>query len=220
MHSGEDWTEETGPEAEEALGYRFKDKKLLLCCFTHKSYSNVKGGENNERLEFLGDAVLQLAVTEELYLDISADEGRMTELRKQYVSKPALERAEGRAGLMRFLRYSGGEENVGGKTASNLFEAAVAGIYLDGGMEEAKKFLARYLKEIEPDNYKTRLQEYVQERAKVLPEYGKPEKSGEDFSVRVSALGMSSEGTGRSIREAETQAAKRLLDKLTERKRN
>ena len=105
MHSGEDWSETTYSELESAIGYSFKDRALLKTCFTHTSYTNFCGEENNERLEFLGDAVLGLAVTEMLYHGDKADEGKLTERRKQFVSKPALEKAERKVGLMRFLRY-------------------------------------------------------------------------------------------------------------------
>lgn len=216
MHSGEDWSEETCVAAEEAIGYTFKDRILLKTCFTHKSYTNFCGEENNERLEFLGDAVLGLAVTEMLYHGDKADEGRLTERRKQFVSKPALEAAESKAGLMRFLRFSGGEENVNGKTASNLFEAVTAGIYLDGGTEEVKRFLKRYLSQIETENYKTMLQEYVQERTKSTPFYSVREENG-GYSCRVAALGLEATGTGESKKAAETGAAKNLYTKLTER---
>lgn len=217
MNNGEDWTERTYGEAERAIGYAFKDRNLLKTCFTHKTYANVCGGEHNERLEFLGDAVLQLCVTEKLFGDCKCDEGKLTELRKQYVSKPALDLAERKAGLMRFLRYSGGERNVSGKTPSNLFEAVVAGIYLDGGAEEAKRFLARYLTEIETENYKTMLQEFVQDRTKSVPEYRVDFEDG-TYRCRVCALGESAEGAGESKKTAETEAAKTLYLKLTKRK--
>lgn len=217
MLNGEDWTESTAEEAERVLGYRFRDRELLRTCFTHKSYSNLCGAANNERLEFLGDAVLQLSVTEELFHDHTEDEGRLTELRKQYVSKSALERAERAAGLMRFLRYSGGKSNVSGKTPSNLFEAVVAGIYLDGGMEEVKAFLKRYLAGIETENYKTMLQEYVQGRTKSTPDYHTYESDGK-YICRASALGESAVGEGESKKAAETAAAKKLYTIFSARK--
>ena len=215
MNSGEDWSEETIHAAEETIGYTFQDRKLLKTCFTHRSYTNVHGEECNERLEFLGDAVLGLSVTETLYAARKDDEGKLTELRKQYVSKSALVQAEQRAGLMRFLRYCGGDENLKGKTPSNLFEAVVAGIYLDGGMKEVKRFLARYLSEIETENYKTILQEYVQERVKTTPDYSVREENG-GYSCLVRALGKQATGRGESKKAAETEAAKNLYRLLTE----
>ena len=218
MNNGENWTEKTFRTVQNVLGYEFQNRDLLLSCFTHKSYANAFGGEHNERLEFLGDAVLQLAVTETLYGATAEDEGALTELRKQFVSKSALERAEARAGLMQYLRYSGGEHNVGGKTASNLFEAVVAGLYLDGGMAAAKAFLRRYLAVIETENYKSLLQEFVQGRMKEAPHYEvRVAESG--FHCTVRALGESAEGAGASKKEAETNAAKTLYCRLTEKER-
>ena len=219
MNNGENWTEETFALAEKTLMHRFRDKELLLTCFTHKSYANAFGGEHNERLEFLGDAVLGLAVTEQLFGRRSEDEGKLTERRKGYVSQSALEHAEKKAGLMRFLRYSGGEHNVGGKTASNLVEAVVAGLYLDGGMEAVGTFLDRYLVFTDTENYKTMLQEYVQECVKDTPCYETRATDG-GFSCKVRALGRSAKGTGASKRAAETAAAKELLRILTEREKH
>ena len=204
---------------EEALGYTFQDKQLLLTAFTHSSYAYQHGVESNERLEFLGDAVLQLAVTEMLLLTSKEDEGKLTELRKQYVSKPALEQAEKRVDLMRFLRYSGGENNVGGKTRSNLFEAVIGAIYLDGGLEAAKQFLRTHLSEIASENHKTVLQEYVQEREKTPPVYDTQEVEG-GFECIAKALGCSASGFGTSKKAAETEAARKLFKILSEGKRS
>ncbi len=204
------WTEERARAAEEAIGYRFRDRALLRTCFTHATYANEHGGESNERLEFLGDAVLQLAVTEALYGAKASDEGKLTELRKQFVSKPALERAEARLGLMRFLLYAGGESNVGGKTASNLMEAVIGGVYLDGGFGAAQELLGRCLEEIESENHKTRLQEYVQGRIQELPRYEVQGVQGR-YECVATALGKSARGEGESKKAAETAAAKALL---------
>lgn len=219
MNKGETWDEGVRARAEERIGHSFRDKALLLTCFTHRSYANAFGGEDNERLEFLGDAVLQLAVTERLYRAFSGDEGALTELRKRLVSKRALTAAEERAGLMEFLRHSGGDENLGGKTESNLFEAVVAGLYLDGGMEAVGTFLDRYLVFTDTENYKTMLQEYVQECVKDTPCYETRATDG-GFSCKVRALGRSAKGTGASKRAAETAAAKELLRILTEREKH
>ncbi len=209
-------TEEEYREIEKALGYRFRDRRLLDTAFTHSSYAYLTGAESNERLEFLGDAVLQLAVTEMLLATHKEDEGKLTELRKQYVSRPALEQAEARADLMRFLRHAGGEENIGGKTNSNLFEAVLGAIYLDGGGRSAKAFLKRYLMKIENENYKTILQEYVQGEGKTIPHYRvSEEESG--FRCTVSALNLSATGMGGSKKAAETAAAKALYQKLKKR---
>ena len=210
MRNGEDLREEDLAAAERALGYTFQSRELLKTCLTHRSYSNVFGGSDNERLEFLGDAVLELAVTEELFSSHGEREGTLTELRQRLVSQSALEAACTRLGLMRFLRHSGGESNLGGKTSSNLFEAVIGGIYLDGGMENVRAFLKRSLSITAPANYKTLLQEYVQERAKKTPLYC-TKAEGEGYECTVSALGESAEGYGESKKSAETAAAEKLL---------
>ena len=195
---------------EQTVGYTFRDKKLLLTAFTHSSLAKAEGERDNERLEFLGDAVLELVVTEMLFLSSRADEGKLTELRKQYVSQPALEQAEARLGLMQYLRYTGGENNIAGKTRSNLFEAVAGAIYLDGGLDAARKFLLANLVEIESENYKTLLQEYVQDRAHTTPHYA-TEEDGGVFTCTVTALGKHATGRGTGKKAAETEAAKNLL---------
>lgn len=211
MHNGEDFRKADLHAAEETIGYTFRDKELLKSCLTHKSWSNMNGGEDNERLEFLGDAVLELIVTEALYKSTHLSEGALTGLRQQYVSQTALEAACERLGLKRFLRYSGGENNVGGKTASNLFEAVLGGIYLDGGMKEARLFLNKFLEMSDTENYKSLLQEFVQERAKTTPTYSVKEAEG-GYTCVVKALGREACGKGSSKKAAETEAAKSLYE--------
>ena len=212
-----DWTNDDYFEVEALVGHTFSDRALLKTCFTHATHANAAGETSNERLEFLGDAVLQLIVTEELFLKENRPEGELTELRKQYVSKSALTRAEENAGLKKYLLYTGGENNVSGKTASNLFEAVVGGLYLDGGLRAAKAFLKKYLVPSGTDNYKTLLQEYVQERTRSTPVYEVREEEG-GFFCCVRALGEEATGRGESKKGAETKAARALLTKLTERK--
>lgn len=216
MDPCEDWDERTASLAERALGYTFQNKTLLKQCFTHKSYGESRKEPYNERLEFLGDAVLQLAVSEALFLREDTDEGRMTETRKRYVSREALTQAAHKAGILEFMRYAGGEDTVGGKTPSNLFEAVIAGIYLDGGMNAARAFLKRFLEESEFCNYKSLLQEYVQERAKRPPEYVTRETEN-GYGCAVRALGKEAEGFGKSKKLAEVSAAENLLKLFKER---
>lgn len=216
MRPSEDWDERTPLLAERALGYTFQNKALLKQCFTHKSFGDSYREAHNERLEFLGDAVLQLAVSEALYLREETDEGRMTEARKRFVSREALTEAAEKADILGFMRYAGGEDTVGGKTPSNLFEAVVAGIYLDGGMHAARAFLKRFLQESEIYNYKSLLQEYVQEREKRPPEYTTfPAETG--YGCRVRALGKEAEGFGKSKQLAQVAAAEKLLKLFKER---
>ena len=199
--------------AERALGYTFRDKTLLESCFTHASLS-AGGQTTNERLEFLGDAVLELAVTEKLYRETDAGEGTLTALRQRYVSKSALERAEARLGLTRYLRYAGGEDALRGKTASNLFEAAVGAIYLDGGMAEVYAFLERSLQAAEPSNYKSALQEYTQRYEHTPPVY-ETAAAENGFFCTVRALGKAASGAGTNKKAAETAAAKKLYGILS-----
>lgn len=214
MNPSENWRGDTPARAEAAIGYTFRDKALLQTCFTHKSYANVTGEECNERLEFLGDAVIQLIVTEELFLKSKLDEGHMTEIRQHYVSRDALGSAAQRAGLVGFMRYAGGEDTVGGKTPCNLFEAVTAGIYLDGGIRPVRAFLKKFVVNEDTENYKTLLQEYVQQRRKGLPDYRVSEEDG-GFVCTVSALGKSARGRGKSKKAAMSAAAKALYNKLT-----
>ena len=215
MNNGEDWSKETYARAERAIGYTFKDKELLLTCFTHSSYSNNCGGESNERLEWLGDAVLLLVVSDKLFLESGEKEGKLTNRRKQYVSAEALTPIAERLSLMNFLRHSGTQDNLRGKTASSLFESVVGGIYLDGGFERARRFLQETLTFNPIVDYKTVLQEYVQAITKDTPKYRTWEEEGVHKSV-VSALGKSAEGSGTSHKAAETAAAKLLYNILTE----
>ena len=154
MHNGEDFTKEILLAAEKSIGYTFKDKELLKTCFTHSTYSNmlkVKSGEeveHNKRLEWLGDAVLQLYVSDKLYHETNATVGELTPLRQTYVSEEALTPNEKKLELTQFMRHSGGKDNVEGKTLSNLFEAVIGALYLDGGYEEAERFLAKHLEKL------------------------------------------------------------------------
>jgi ribonuclease-3 len=129
-------------EIEGKLGYEFRNKDLLKIAFTHSSYSNTYGGKDNERLEYLGDAVLQLVVTEWQFLrDRQASEGKLTAERQKLVCKDALDSAVDGLDIMRHLLAAGGEDNIGEKAKSSLFESVTAAIYLDGGYEAAKKFI-------------------------------------------------------------------------------
>ncbi len=216
MKPCEDWSEDTAERAEQAIGYVFKNKKLLKECFTHRSFANLGKGKDNERLEFLGDAVIQFIVTEALYLRSNGNEGRMTEERQHYVSREALGNAAKRAGLMPFLLYAGGADTVGGKTPCNLFEAVSAGIFLDGGLRAVRTFLKKFLTMAEAENYTTLLQEYVQERNKKLPVY---RVSGEEnrYECTVTALGREARGTGESKKAARSAAAEALYRAIKER---
>lgn len=214
MEHCEDWSEETYARAEEAVGFSFADRELLKTAFTHSTYASAFGVMSNERLEFLGDAVLELAVTEFLFRSDRADEGALTERRQQFVSRGALAVAEKRLGLMRFLRFTGAESNLGGKTSSDLFEAVVGAIFLSGGYGAAREWLSSHLEEAGPENYRSALQELTQERGET-PRY-RTEEKGETFVCTVSALGKSATADGQSKKAAQTRAAEKLYHRLTE----
>ena len=216
MNPSQDWDESIPALAERAIGYTFKDKALLVQCFTHKSFADAFGAKHNERLEFLGDAVLQLVVSESLFLNEETDEGSMTQMRQRYVSREALTLACEKAGILRFLRYAGGADTTSGKTPSNLIEAVTAGIYLDGGMKAARAFLRRFLEQSEFHNFKSLLQEYVQERSKRPPQY-ETRECEEGYGCIVYALGKSAEGFGKAKKAAEVAAAENLLKLFKER---
>ncbi len=137
-------------ECEERIGYTFRDKTLLRTCFTHSSYSHEHGGKNNERLEFFGDSILGFLTTEYLfgkYPDLG--EGQLTVYKQQLVSRKPLAAAIRKLGLNDYILYGVGEKNNTPEhheaACENLYEALVAGIYLDGGLTEAANFIKRTL---------------------------------------------------------------------------
>lgn len=212
---------------EEKIGYVFSNKKLLETALTHVSYARAHGVADNERLEYLGDAVLELLITEKQYFDSVSTEGAMTKNRQSLVSKLPLKEAVLRMGVVEHLRYFGGKDNVGDKTVSSLYESLLAAVYLDGGLEEARAFLRRHpllSDDATEQNYKGALQEHLQKSGKDLPTYDF-RKEGQDnaptFYCSVFAEGETGAGTGATKRAAEQQAASNLLTKLKalERKR-
>ena len=212
-------------QIEEKIGYAFQNKALLKEAFTHSSYANANGGRDNERMEYLGDAVLQLVVTEWQYArHETAEEGVLTRERQRLVCEDALLEAVKALDLEEYLLYFGGRANVGKKTVSSLFETVIAAIYLDGGYLPAKEFIlahGRLEEEAYPVNHKGALQEYLQKRGKETPIY-EVNKTGKDnapiFRATVRAEGVSAVGDGRSKKEAEQEAALLLLEKLERKK--
>lgn len=204
-------------EAERRLGYTFADRRLLATCFTHASYASEHGCASNERLEFLGDAVLDFLVADELYAAGGASEGEMTARRIRYVAAQPLAEAVRRAGLDAFLLHVGAP---GEKAVSSLFEALTAGIYLDGGLDAARAFVRAKLlaaADSEP-NYKGDLQEWLQARGLPTAAYETLSREGAThaplFTVRAAGGGESAVGRGGSLRAAQKDAAKKLLDRL------
>ncbi len=212
-------------EIEEKIGYEFKNKELLKEAFTHSTYANAYGGKDNERIEYLGDAVLQLVVTEWQYARGKRAEGELTRERQKHVCEEALDEDVRALGLEKYLLVSGGRANVGKKTVSSLFETVVGAIYLDGGYAPAREFIlknGRLEKESIPVNHKGELQEFLQKRGEMPPRY-ETEKSGKDnapvFQATVTAMGKSAQGVGRSKKEAEQEAAEALLNLLSIKRR-
>ncbi|MBO5277260.1 MAG: ribonuclease III [Clostridia bacterium] len=207
-------------EVEKKLGYTFHDKGVLKQAFTHSSYANIWGEKDNERMEYLGDAVLQLIVTEWQYQNDKRAEGKLSASRQHFVRKEALDSLIDGLGVFEYLIFSGSKDNLGDKTKSDLFEAIVAAIYLDGGYFPARKFVLEHgnlSSEEEVQNHKGALQEWLQERGENPPQY-RSVKSGKDhapiFQCVATALGEKAEGEGRTIKEAEAFAASRLLWEL------
>jgi ribonuclease-3 len=177
-------------ELEKSLGYQFENKKLITEALTHRSY---KKDVNNERLEFLGDAVMDLIVGEYLFaLFPKAEEGILSKLRAALVNEDSFTRLAKRLNLGKFLYLSPAEENNNGREKpsilSSAFEAVIGAIYLEAGFDTAKEVALRLLKEefpiITPEellkDYKTTLQEITQAHFGVVPEYKLISASGPD----------------------------------------
>lgn len=218
---------------ETKLGIKFQDQDLLLNAFVHRSYLNEKSGfklPSNERLEFLGDAVLQLVVSDHLYKTFPTEpEGELTNYRASIVNAKTLAVVSGELGLGNFLLLSRGEEASGGRERpyllANTFESLLGVIYLDQGLETARQFihtnLIPYLKPIiEGDlykDYKSKLQELSQEKLSLTPSYRVLKEEGPDhaksFTIAV-YLGDKETGVGmgNSKQVAEQEAAKKALD--------
>jgi len=191
-----------GAEIENKIGYAFFNKSLLKQCFVHSSYTNEHKNEpNNERLEFLGDAVLELIFTEKLYNEGNS-EGDMTSRRQKLVSDASLNETAKRLNLEKYLLVGGGEHNVGKKAVPSVVEALIAGIYLDGGYNKAREFALKNISPVGGQNYVGALQELMQSSGKPLPEYS--------LIVEASADGRKAEGSGSSKKQARMQAAKNL----------
>lgn len=132
-------------EAENRIGYSFKDKSLLECALTHKSFANEHGGVSNGRLEYLGDSILNFIVAEHLYANNAGDEGILTESRKALVCETPLAEAVKNMDLLKYYRLGNGAKkslsDFGDKPTSDVFESVLGAIYLDGGMDCARAFV-------------------------------------------------------------------------------
>jgi ribonuclease-3 len=216
---------------EKQTGLHFKDKRLLEMVFTHRSYLNEAGTsdlEHNERLEFLGDAVLELVVTDYLYKNFTNPEGELTNWRSSIVRGEILARVAGELELGEFLFLSRGEDKSGGRTRTlilaNTFEALIGAIYLDAGYKDVEKFIAHHLIALLPEiiekklyiDPKSRLQELSQEKMGSTPEYRVIGEEGPDHT-KVFTVGvyvnkkLLAQGTGSSKQKAETAAASEAI---------
>ncbi|HZM50578.1 MAG TPA: ribonuclease III [Vicinamibacteria bacterium] len=216
---------------EERLGHRFHDLALLDRALTHTSYAHEHQGTpqgHNERLEFLGDAVLSLVVAEMLHRrDPEGGEGGKTKARAHLVAKPNLTDRAAALGLPDLLLMSRREEKTGGRQKSALwadaYEAVLAALYLDGGLEAAARFIStEFAADLaapqlpQPPDYKSALQEFFQARGEPVPEYVTVAEEGPKHrrSWRVQCLigGQAiSEGQGYSKKEAQQEAARHAL---------
>ena len=221
-------------ELQAALGYTFDDASLLDTALTHTSY--VKGDGNgsvhNERLEFLGDAVLELCVSEKLYKEYpDLNEGVMTRVRAICVCEGALHRAANKLCLGKYLLLSHGEEHSGGREKPSILadavEAVIGAVFLDGGMAPAKELVLKVaegsiehaVQSVNTKDYKTMLQEYVQKKHLGNVTYDLVEASGPDhmrvFTLQAVIAGEKKGiGSGNSKQEAGQRAAKATLAEL------
>jgi len=231
------WNSEAWVEGVRAFARRLgmgpEHHALLTQALSHRSLADVSPHGDNERLEFLGDSVLELVVTDHLYrAHPDYNEGQLTKLKVRYVSEPSLVEAAAALGLGPLLAMAAGEEAAGGKerpsTLSDAFEAVIAALYLARGLDAVREFLLHELIEVvDPTivwDYKSRLQETFQERMKVTPSYHTVAESGPShepvFLSEVSAAGqVLGQGTGRSKKVAEQAAAADALTKLEKPKR-
>ena len=210
------------------IGYKFKDESLLFRALTHSSYSNEhKGAECNERLEFLGDSVLSVITAEFLYSALPGSrEGLLTRVRAALVNEKALAEYAAQIKLGDELFLNSGEEATGGRTrpsvTSDAFEALIAAIFIDGGMEAAKEFVLPFItegfrrREIRREDAKSALQEFVQRKKGSRIEYVLAGEEGPDhakrFRIELYVNGkLAGRGEATSKKEAEQNAAAEAL---------
>ncbi len=217
---------------QENIGYKFKDIKYLENALTHSSYVNermLNKIDSNERIEFLGDAVLELVSSEHLYkLFPEKNEGELTKLRASLVCEPSLAASAREIDLPDYINLGVGENKTGGRNrdsiVSDAFECVIGAIYLDSGLEEARKFIERFvLTDIERHalfhDSKTNLQEYAREKYKSGVEYRIVSETGPDHDKTFVAeviIGDKAfeQGTGHTKKAAEQAAAYETLLKL------
>lgn len=208
----------------EKMGIEIKNKELLETALTHSSYSNEHNCDNYERLEYLGDAILESVTSEYLYLNTDYSEGEMTKIRANYVCEKALATYSKKMGIDRYIRLGHGQiNNLNDTIIADVFEAVAAAVYLDQGYEVVKKYLQDiimpFIKEGWDFNtdYKTKLQEAVQTNKKSLEyvlirEYGEAHDKTFEMAVKIDNI-IYGKGIGKSKKEAEQNAALDALNK-------
>ncbi len=214
---------------QECLGYRFKDKALILEALTHKSY---KRGKNNERLEFLGDAVLDLVVGEYLYHKFpNINEGKLSKMRASLVNEEGFKKLSLKLKLGEYLLLSTAEEHNKGREKPSLlsdaFEALMGAIYLEVGLDKVKEITYKLLEEVYPKidldsifkDYKTTLQEFTQEHFGVIPEYKMVSSKGPDHKKEFEMAVFIGDkefarANGKSKKAAHQKVAQMALKKL------
>jgi ribonuclease-3 len=220
-------------ELEKAIGYRFKNITLLQNALAHSSYANERWHDSlksNERLEFLGDSILGMVVAEHLYRNFpDRPEGDLTRMRADMVCERSLALIAERIDLGKHLLLGNGEESGGGRTRDSILadavESVIAACFLDGGMDPARAFINTFVltdvpvRKLRNTDYKTALQELVQQKKNQVLSYALVEESGPDhdkhFVVQVSLNGtVVGTGEGRSKKKAEQDAARAAISHL------
>ena len=221
-------------DLEAAIGYRFENITLLQNALTHSSYANERWHNSlmsNERLEFLGDSILGMVVAEYLYRTFpDRPEGELTRMRADMVCEQTLASVAGRIDLGRHLLLGNGEEQGGGRSRNSILadavESVIAATFLDGGMAAARKFIQQFIlvevpvTKLHNVDYKTALQELVQQKKNQVLSYRLTGESGPDhdkrFEVEVSLNGtVVGMGSGSSKKRAEQDAARAALEWLS-----
>ena len=220
-------------DLEEAIGYRFHNISLLQNALTHSSFANERWHNSllsNERLEFLGDSILGMLVAEYLYRNFpDRPEGELTRMREDMVCEKTLASVAARIHLGDHLMLGHGEEQGGGRSRDSILadavESVIAACFLDGGIEAAQKFIRTFIlvevpvSQMHNTDYKTKLQELVQQKKNQVLSYTLTGESGPDhdkhFTVAVSLNGgIVGQGEGRSKKRAEQEAARAAIRNL------
>ena len=217
---------------EKSIGYTFKNKELLKKALTHTSYAYEHKLESNEKLEFLGDSILEYISSKYIYCNYNKlKEGEMTKVRAEVVCEASLYKVAQKHNFSDFILIGKSEENSGGKNKpailADSIEATIAAMYFDGGLEPVERFIVDNLKEaienstkhVGMKDFKTVLQEKLQENGDVNIKYSVIKESGPDhdkiFTVKVEVNGkMLATGEGKTKKHAEMEAARKALEDI------